>query len=92
MPKILKDLVIDEVSSVTSGAGSGVRVTLFKRDGGPPPKGKETTMQDELVEKIARAHRVQGRIRELAKRGREENATRFDSYGAALDRYVADHV
>ena len=40
MPRLLKDLRIDDVSSVDSGAGRGVRVMLMKRhmeDGGNDP-------------------------------------------------------
>ena len=39
-PRILRNLKIDEVSSVTSGAGRGVRVVLAKHH----PLNKEATM------------------------------------------------
>lgn len=44
MPRILRDLKIDEVSGVDKGAGRGVKIMLMKRDGGND--GEEMTAED----------------------------------------------
>jgi hypothetical protein len=86
-PRVLKDLEITEVSSVDRGAGRGVRVTLFKRDGGgPPAKEKVIDPMNELVEKVERAARVQQSLRELAKRNRDADQAHTLNFGEALDR------
>lgn len=53
MPRILKDLQINEVSSVDRGAGLGVKVLLMKRDGAKP--GDIEMTKEELDAAIAKA-------------------------------------
>lgn len=56
MPRVLKDLHINEVSSVDRGAGRGVKVLLMKRDEGSTPTNGESKMTDaELQAAIAKA-------------------------------------
>jgi hypothetical protein len=87
--KLLKELSIDEISSVDRGAGQGCRVTFFKREDTVAESRvleKEKTMQDELISKIARAERVQQSLREFAKRQQDPGQAHFSGYGEAVDK------
>jgi hypothetical protein len=52
MPRLLKDLRIDDVSSVDRGAGRGVRVVLTKRDAGASLYNKPLTFGVQLPAEV----------------------------------------
>jgi hypothetical protein len=47
MPRVLRNLRIDEISAVDKGAGEGCKVVLYKRD---DSKSEVTDMADHFVE------------------------------------------
>jgi len=60
MPRVLRNLRIDEVSAVSRGAGEGVRIMLMKRDDAQPPRtvGKrfsECMAEADAVADVAKA-------------------------------------
>lgn len=75
--RILKDLIITEVSSVDRGAGEGVRVMLMKRDAQGNPNGEIDMTKEELEALIKKSAEdavktaTSANAVELAKRDRE---------------------
>ena len=70
MPRLLKDLKINDVSSVDRGAGEGVRVVLLKRDDQTTEgmMGQDMSPADvhEVLRKRASNNRLQGETVEQA--------------------------
>jgi hypothetical protein len=58
MPRILRNLKIDEVSSVDRGANGGARVVLYKRDDGDGGEGPSAQHLRELAELISQSENV----------------------------------
>lgn len=55
MPKVLKDIRINEVSSVDRGAGEGVKMLLMKRDKGADVADDPKVLEKQIADAVAKA-------------------------------------
>jgi hypothetical protein len=82
IPRILKDLVISEVSSVDRGAGHGVQVVLMKRD--------ETQERQSmtLIERVKKSNLSRAGVAELLRHQVRKLAKPGERFESAFDRCI----